>query len=114
MARSGHDLARGLDALRDAVARALAGALDPLPQPVLVTTGGHRVPAAAASQWLLSEAVAGERPDGVAGGFGDADLAASSEESEEDRTRLIALVELARKGDAEAFGQLYDHYNASV
>ena len=29
-------------------------------------------------------------------------------------TRLIALVELARGGDSEAFGQLYDHYHASV
>ena len=47
-------------------------------------------------------------------GYGDADLAASSEESEAERTRLIALVELARKGDADAFGLLYDHYQASV
>ena len=47
-------------------------------------------------------------------GFGDADLAASSEETEEERTRLIALVELARKGDSEAFGMLYDHYQGSV
>ena len=29
-------------------------------------------------------------------------------------TRLIALVELARGGDTEAFGLLYDHYNATV
>jgi RNA polymerase sigma-70 factor (ECF subfamily) len=29
-------------------------------------------------------------------------------------TRLRALVELARDGDAEAFGQLYDHYMAGV
>jgi RNA polymerase sigma-70 factor (ECF subfamily) len=28
--------------------------------------------------------------------------------------RLVALVQLARKGDAEAFGQLYDHYVASI
>ena len=28
--------------------------------------------------------------------------------------RLIALVELARNGDAEAFGLLYDHYQGSV
>ena len=40
--------------------------------------------------------------------------AASSEESEADRSRLIALVELARKGDADAFGMLYDHYQSSV
>ncbi|MFD4326098.1 sigma-70 family RNA polymerase sigma factor [Nocardioides sp. NPDC058538] len=44
----------------------------------------------------------------------DAELATSSEESEADRTRLIALVELARKGDKEAFGLLYDHYHGAV
>ena len=44
----------------------------------------------------------------------DADRAASSEESEAERSRLIALVELARGGDGEAFGQLYDHYHGSV
>ena len=118
MPRDGHDLGRGLNALRDAVARALAEALQPLtPLPVLVTVDGRRVPASAASHWILSETVAGGRPDGVGGvngGFGDADLAASSEDSEEDRTRLIALVELARKGDSEAFGMLYDHYQGSV
>ena len=47
-------------------------------------------------------------------GYDDADLATSSEESEAERSRLIALVELARKGDADAFGLLYDHYQASV
>ena len=36
------------------------------------------------------------------------------EEDEAERTRLIALVELARKGDADAFGLLYDHYQPSV
>ena len=45
---------------------------------------------------------------------GDADLAASSAEDEAVGTRLIALVELARNGDKEAFGQLYDHYQPSV
>ena len=44
----------------------------------------------------------------------DADLAASSEEDEAERTRLIALVELARGGDKDAFGLLYDHYHRSV
>lgn len=29
-------------------------------------------------------------------------------------TRLVALVELAQKGDAEAFGQLYDHYVTTI
>lgn len=95
----GGDVARGLDDLRLAVARLLA------PQPL-----------AAGPQVLLSEAFAGESaaPGGGAGPFGDSDLAASSEDDEADRTRLIALVELARQGDAEAFGLLYDHYQGSV
>jgi RNA polymerase sigma-70 factor (ECF subfamily) len=46
--------------------------------------------------------------------FQDDGPAVSSEESEADRTRLIALVELARGGDTEAFGLLYDHYQSSV
>lgn len=45
---------------------------------------------------------------------GDADLAASSAEDADEATRLIALVELARNGDKDAFGQLYDHYHLSV
>ncbi len=44
----------------------------------------------------------------------DSALATSSHEDEAEGTRLIALVELARNGDTEAFGQLYDHYHASV
>ena len=54
------------------------------------------------------------------GGYGpgpggdDSQYAASSEESEAERDRLIALVELARKGDSDAFGMLYDHYQGSV
>ncbi len=31
-----------------------------------------------------------------------------------DSTRVFALVELAKRGDAEAFGQLYDHYLSTV
>lgn len=45
---------------------------------------------------------------------GDGELATSSAEDEAVGTRLIALVELARNGDKEAFGQLYDHYQSSV
>lgn len=66
---------------------------------------------------LLSEAAtspaSGSTP-GPGGAYGDADQATSSEEDEADRTRLIALVELARNGDKDAFGLLYDHYQPSV
>lgn len=48
------------------------------------------------------------------GDHDDADLATSSAQDEAEGSRLIALVELARLGDSEAFGQLYDHYHISV
>ncbi|WP_246088276.1 sigma-70 family RNA polymerase sigma factor [Nocardioides albertanoniae] len=54
------------------------------------------------------------KPDSEHDPDDDTELAASSEESEADRTRLIALVELARKGDKDAFGLLYDHYHVAV
>jgi RNA polymerase sigma-70 factor (ECF subfamily) len=109
------DIEQGLDALRRAVLHALAA-----PAPV----GGHV---------LLAEAdisVGGSGHGGGHGGgrdaggnthgdadgniFGDADQATSSEDDEAERARLIALVELARGGDTEAFGLLYDHYQPSV
>jgi RNA polymerase sigma-70 factor, ECF subfamily len=106
MPQSRREVPRGLAALRHAVARLVAD-----PALSLSPAGGP----------LLSEAVSDDvgydgplGGTGSGGGFGDAEMAASSEESEADRTRLIALVELARGGDAEAFGQLYDHYQPSV
>jgi len=48
------------------------------------------------------------------GDRGDRGDATSSEASPAERTRLIALVELARDGDVEAFGALYDHYHVAV
>ncbi|MBC2932651.1 sigma-70 family RNA polymerase sigma factor [Nocardioides sp. zg-1228] len=101
-------------ALRRAVLAALAAS--PALQPAGRPTG--RV--------LLSETAArgasvggpsGDSLGGSSGGpgrVGDEDRAASSEGDEADRERLIALVELARSGDKEAFGLLYDHYQASV
>ena len=64
--------------------------------------------------WLLSEAAVSPAPGSGGGRYDDADQAASSEEDEAERTRLIALVELARSGDKEAFGLLFDHYHGSV
>jgi RNA polymerase sigma-70 factor (ECF subfamily) len=40
--------------------------------------------------------------------------AGHDQESPVDAARLAPIVERARLGDAEAFGQLYDHYHASV
>jgi len=96
------DVSRGLDALRAAVVRLLV--VDQY-----ATAGGPTL--------LMSEAATDGDVTSTTGGpdgFGDGDLAASSEESEADRSRLIALVELARGGDTEAFGLLYDHYQPSV
>jgi RNA polymerase sigma-70 factor, ECF subfamily len=114
MQRDENAAARGLDALRTAVAELLL-AVEPAP--------------VGAPGLLLSQAAHGRGPGAAVGGapgrlgagghaqghgFGDAELATSAEESEADRTRLIALVELARNGDSEAFGLLYDHYHSSV
>jgi RNA polymerase sigma-70 factor (ECF subfamily) len=115
------DLAPGLAALRMAVLAALC------PEPALVcagvsgtTSGGPR---RMRPGLLLSEALPYARPGldpgparGLSGGTGadDADLARSSEADEAEASRLIGLVELARGGDAEAFGMLYDHYHSPV
>ena len=108
------DVVRGLDALRAAVLAALAPALTPAP--ALAGAAPARATSYGAASWLFSEAhVEDESYERTPGdGYGDATLATSSEDSPEARERLIALVELARGGDAEAFGQLYDHYQPSV
>jgi RNA polymerase sigma-70 factor (ECF subfamily) len=93
-----HDTARGMDDLRAAV---------------LAVLGLRAQPAGVPAWVLLSEATVGGGGTGGSG-YDDSDRAASSEDSEPERTRVIALVELARGGDSEAFGQLYDHYQPSV
>ena len=110
--RSTNDIDRafehGMDALRRAVLAALSPprlSLDPVLQPA-----GHVLLSETATPGAAS--VGG--PDGHSGPVGDEDRATSSEVDEAERERLIALVELARAGDKEAFGLLYDHYQASV
>jgi RNA polymerase sigma-70 factor (ECF subfamily) len=109
------DLQRGLDALR----RALAEILDPaILVPVEAQNPGPTAPDPALSApWLLTQtsARAGQTtPSPRQDGHDDSAMATSSLQDEAEGSRLIALVELARKGDSEAFGQLYDHYHASV
>jgi RNA polymerase sigma-70 factor (ECF subfamily) len=100
------EFARGLTALRLALADAL------YPAPATTCVGPARN--VRGSSWLLMEAVDYHASQtGYAGGP-DSDQACSSESDEAEGSRLIALVELARGGDSEAFGQLYDHYNTSV
>ena len=94
-----HAFEEGLDALRRAVWAVLS------PQVLLAETampGPAPLPSA------------GPGGSGRFGSFGDEDQAASSEVDGAERDRLIALVELARAGDKDAFGLLYDHYQASV
>ncbi len=107
-------LLRGLDALRAAVAAALPPPGPALPGIAMAATGGHR-PSLTPDGALLSTAHAeDEEDDGPRPGYDDSQLATSSEDSAEERERLIGLVELARGGDADAFGLLYDHYQPSV
>ncbi|HSE10736.1 MAG TPA: sigma-70 family RNA polymerase sigma factor [Nocardioidaceae bacterium] len=101
------DFARGFAALRTALAAAL------YLEPAMACDGTSAV--RRQPSWLMSEAVDYHRPSSNIGPAGsDSDLACSSEADEAEASRLIALVDLARSGDSEAFGMLYDHYNTSV
>ncbi|CAB4754753.1 unannotated protein [freshwater metagenome] len=124
MAVNAERVARGLDALRTAVSQALLDGLLPGPgqglSPALATSGATPAVPHRSLLGLLTEARADDdarlagSPGSPGGAYGDADLATSSEDDAADRERLIALVELARQGDSDAFGLLYDHYQASV
>ena len=99
---------RGFTALRLALSSAL------VPGPALAGVAAD--PPRDRTHWLLAEALGIEDPRvGSDPGPGpDSAFATSSEGDAAERNRLIALVELARGGDTEAFGMLYDHYQASV
>ena len=98
MSRDDAGFGRGFAALRLAVLLAL----DPTP----ALAGNHA--------WLMSETAGLGVTDPDGSGRTDSALASSSELDEQEGSRLIALVELARGGDVDAFGLLYDHYNAAV
>jgi RNA polymerase sigma-70 factor, ECF subfamily len=125
------DLRRGLATLRLAVLHALD------PESTLLVAGvgdladlagpagplRPRRPVGAGSTWLLAEAAGFDAsqeaaPDDGSGHRqdrgGDRALASASAVDEAEAERLIALVELARDGDADAFGMLYDHYHPSI
>lgn len=108
MFKSDADFQRGLTALR----LALQYALDPVSAMATVGIGGS------GSSWLMSEALdytpMGTGTSAGPGRGSDSEQACSSEGDEAEATRVIALVELARGGDSEAFGQLFDHYHTSV
>jgi RNA polymerase sigma-70 factor, ECF subfamily len=107
-----HDLQRGLNALRRALMDVLEGGLDPLPA-TAYDAPAKRPDRTGDLPWLLT--ATSQRPTATTSTtHDDSALATSSLPDEAEGTRLIALVELARNGDSEAFGQLYDHYQASV
>jgi RNA polymerase sigma-70 factor (ECF subfamily) len=101
---------RGLHALRRAVALALSPTAALAGPQILLMADMADMAGVADAVGPPLEVPAGSGPDR----YGDADRATSSEADEAERERLIALVELARGGDKEAFGLLYDHYHASV
>lgn len=92
-------LARGLRALRLAVAEQLQALVLPVRRPA--PAGGP-----AADLVLCAQAAAESTPA--------VGLALAGASSGPGSDRLVALVDLARGGDSEAFGLLYDHYQPSV
>jgi RNA polymerase sigma-70 factor, ECF subfamily len=113
VASAADKLTRGLDDLRAAVAAALLPPASPLLAAADVRAGVERP----APGWLLSAVNTEADTDQDDRGprrHGDSALATSSEESPQERERLIGLVELARNGDGDAFGMLFDHYQPSV
>ena len=112
-------LGRGLNDLRCAVAQVLGL----LPAPSLAGGPSMLLSDTVVQAGASSPKPAGRTPAVKSGGgnspdpgpdHADSELATSSAVDEAEATRLIALVELARNGDAEAFGLLYDHYQGSV
>ena len=113
-------IGRGLRDLRDAVAEVLgllpatpclAGGASMMLSDVVVEAGASS-PRKASGGGAGLKGIGRPSPDAPDGS--DSELATSSATDEAEAGRLIALVELARKGDAEAFGLLYDHYQGSV
>ncbi|WP_229856166.1 sigma-70 family RNA polymerase sigma factor [Nocardioides flavus (ex Wang et al. 2016)] len=110
--RSPDDLQHAFDEGMDALRRAVLAVLSPqlAGQVLLAETavpGSAPLPA-------RGSVGAGRGPGPGSSPVGDEDRATSSEVDEAERERLIALVELARAGDKEAFGLLYDHYHLAV
>jgi RNA polymerase sigma-70 factor (ECF subfamily) len=107
----------GLDALRCAVLHA-ARLPGPVPALVPAVAGGSAsasrrpayLPSGADLAGLLMAEALGEAPTGGRSAPEDDRPACD----DPDTTRLMALVDLARAGDCEAFGLLYDHYQGAV
>ncbi|WP_110180454.1 sigma-70 family RNA polymerase sigma factor [Nocardioides solisilvae] len=119
-----HDARAGLEELRRAALAALRPTLLPtlsptgelryaVPDGLLLAEAGPRLQAPARAGTAAAPDVPAPRGRGRTRP-GDRDRATANEVDEAERERLIALVELARGGDAEAFGLLFDHYHRAV
>lgn len=64
--------------------------------------------------WLLRDEVLGPAGGPLLDRGPGAGRPASSADDQAERRRIIALVDLARGGDKDAFGELYDHYQPVV
>lgn len=120
----GRAVEQGLDALRVWVLAALGEplpALSPAAGPKAVAGyGGAAWALAASADTVHGSGTGSESPDAEVASGADpgtpepSSEAHSAEEDPAERERLIALVELARGGDKDAFGLLYDHYHGAV
>ncbi|HET6686055.1 MAG TPA: sigma-70 family RNA polymerase sigma factor [Jiangellaceae bacterium] len=91
--------------MRDPQRMAAAG-LDALRLAVLQEAG---LRPAVAGTWLTADSIPFELPHGGRVGHPE-----PSAPDDVETARLVALVDLARSGDSEAFGHLYDHYVGTV
>ena len=118
----------GMAELYALVRAALAASLTPGPHPEPVAVAAadpthadeSSRPAVALRDWLLqashSETAKARTRRGPLSfqRTGTRDAFPRSDSDNAQTTRMVALVELAKNGDAEAFGQLYDHYLSTV
>lgn len=95
------------------------GAFDGIARPAPVTATPGPAPGSASlttheGDWLLqaTHSETATRRAGAHVAYPRVGVREAIEDTE--TTRIVALVELAQHGDAEAFGQLYDHYLTTV
>ena len=97
----------GLDALRCAVLQAAAAPALATPVGLPGRDSGSQRLAGLLMAEALGHATTEHQQTGAGGGRPPCD-------DDPEATRMVGLVDLARSGDSEAFGQLYDHYNGTV
>ncbi|MEP6665388.1 MAG: sigma-70 family RNA polymerase sigma factor [Nocardioidaceae bacterium] len=78
---------------------------------IAVTTGYDALRCAVADLILSGQLLSTSSATSAGGAGRGADY---PPDADDDGLRVAALVDLAREGDAEAFGSLYDHYNQQI